>query len=403
MFLRQLSFFCAVLLGLLAKTGDVMAQIVPPDARILVIDMPYFGSITNRSVRQTAIDDMIADIAMFQDVAPSRGRTFVFVPWGTNLRRVANVPPGGDVVTSLQGVQQFRAMREGTTLRTNHLNVDDIKNEVFDSLRQLGLRRQGPQGRSRRLDLHVFAPGWRLGRSGNTGDLMAFEQATQCVLERGTTRVVWPANIELTVEFRVPQGLPRPSASAEAAFIGILTGFATSEPSIRTRGSNGPRCDLTQSETAEPYQDAAYADSLNCRIGDDIVPVASGTGKRVNACRSDAPSAPAIGPGLDRGPVALVARAPVTELNQPQLTGSLLSYVDGVARLGGVEVRPGTRPPQLPLGQVEGRLVLRPGSGCQPEVGGELTLGQGTMMIIAKVSRYYCVEANLPLGEVLFR
>lgn len=379
---------CTFLLALVGVSEPVAAQNSAPDTRIIVIDVPYFSEISEGTERGRAIDDMLADIRMFEHSDPAR-KTIVLIPRLTNIRELAETDQGTDLAAILVSTSTFAAMRAGRESQTDFLNVEDVKAAIFRLLRSL--RSSGTRGRDHVLDLHVFAPGWRLPRAGNAGDLMGHEQATVCVIERGTKYRIWPEDFVLRVEFRLPEGISRPSASAEAAFIGVLTGFPTAQSNIMTRGSTGPLCEMDSGVRAMPYINANMVDSPDCQV--DIEPILR-TPERVTACRSMAPTAQSIGNGLDRRPLALVARMQDTRLHQPQLGGSFLSQVEGRAIVGGVELA------IAPLGKALAHFVLRPGPNCRPDQGGKLILGQGAEAVVAQIARYYCEDSELPFGEV---
>lgn len=395
---RCAALLCTVLLLSLAALIASPAHATAPDGRVIVIDFPWFGQIADDRARRQALADVLADIQMFAEEAPAAEGTVLLAPRGPNMRVIAGSSDIVGEMAGLRGTRDFMQAETGGGGPYAAMTVEDIRDGVHTALRRLGFWRAN---RPIVLDLHVFAAGWRLERRDAFGDLMGTEQATACIVERGTVADVWPSHISLRVEFRIPEGAPAPSVSAEAALIGVLTGFSSEVPNVATRGASGPRCDIGEDRTAIGFIDPGMADNPDCaRPPKRLATV----GTTVQACRSAAPLATAIGVGLDRAPVLAIVRPAAPELRAPELQGSLLGAVDPVARIGALEVRPGAPvqggPTQAPAATT---IELRPASTCRAGTSGDLVLGQGADAVTLIVSRYACDAADIPLGEVGIR
>jgi hypothetical protein len=386
--------FAVLLVAITAKGANAQS----PDGRIILVDLPWFGQIGDEAGRRQAISDVISDIAMFEDEAPARVGTVVLAPRGPNIRVVANTIDGGETIAELQGSAEYLLAEDGGDGLYSPLTVQALREAVYAALRRLDFL--GPK-EPRVVDLHVFAAHWRLDRNDVFGDIMATEQATACILERSTVAEVWPTHVSLRVEFRIPEGAEAPSASAEAALIGVLTGYSTEVAHVATRGAAGPRCSLGEAETATGYIAPGMIDNPDCSRPPQSLRTG---GETVQACRSAAPLAPAEGASLERLPVLLVARPEETVLSAPALGGTLLSGTDPIARVGAVEIRPGNPAPLgVAVASAPAQVELRPRDTCSPGQGGDLVLGQGAGGVTVAISRFACDAATLSLGEVGLR
>ncbi|MEM9756103.1 MAG: hypothetical protein AAF914_08925 [Pseudomonadota bacterium] len=399
----QLFLWVLASLSVIGAAAAQTPQPDRPDARILIIDMPYFAAIDSLADRQRAIGFLRSDIEMF-DAAETQvfegGVTLVLVPRGPNLARLATVPAGERVAVVLAATPMWARMEQGRMQAPQPIDVFDVASEVFDRLGILGMRGTGAGSDRHVVDMHVFAPGWRIGRADpRFGNLMGWDHATECVLRRDPPRLVWPEDADLRVEFRPPEGVEPPSPSAQAAFIGVLTGLVSHGGNIQSRGAVGPRCEMGVAEPTRAFTNPSGPDAVDCptdaeRRGD--------SGDRVQACVSAAPRVASLGAGLDRGPVSVILRPQEVTLAAPELSGSLtVGAVDVQAQIGGVGIvlgQTGTAVPSQPAAPGAFEFSAQP--GCPAGVSGEVRLGAGTDTITAILSRFHCREARREIGEV---
>lgn len=370
-----------------------------PDARIIVIDLPHYARVGGAAQRSRALEDVFADIEMFEEEAPSRGQTLVFAPDGANLSRILEARTGDDIAAELRGLREVSNAFSGISSgRYQNISLGDVNKALFQSLRRLRIHREPRDKPYHSLDVHVFAPGWRLGSSGPDENVMRTLQATECVIQRQNLSVRLQEWVHVTFEFRVPEGIEKPSESAEATFIGAVTGLHAGAKNVYTRGAAGPRCEMGTGVAAEPYADANFANAPNCNT--DIKRLRTAY-PAMNACRSSAPLAPPIGVGLDRTPLSLITRPVIAELARPTYDGSFLAQVSGPAQVGGTTIPPMGQAAagQLPTAR-PGAFRLSPKPTCIEGQGGSLSLRAADGAIEAVVSRFYCDDARLPIGEV---
>ncbi len=370
-----------------------------PDGRLIIVDLPYFANIATQDKRHQALKDVLDDIDMFEAEAPSRAGTIILAPNGPNIRRILKAHSGSNLASMLRQHRAFKNAMIGVKIRRyQFISLADIRRSLFDSLKLLSIHQEPNNKPWHKLDIHIFAPGWRLGSTGPEKDVMRTEQATQCVVERESITQTLPPWVHVTFEFRIPEGIEEPSLSAEATFIGAVTGLYNRADNVHTRSVAGPRCAIGQGTKAKPYAHQNFIDAPSCKT--DVMPI-SHSNLLISACGSLAPLAPAIGAGLDRRPVSVVSRPATVSLNRPRYNGTLLQQVDGSARVGGIFIPPLGQAPsgQLPTAS-PAEFRLSPAPGCVNGQGGYLSLASAQSAVRAQISRFYCDDAILQIGEI---
>ena len=364
------------------------------DYRVIVIDNAVYSSVSDASSRARAIDDMLSDIRMFAlDQNRAKEKTFVILKSGTSVRELRAVIGETDptrVAEEIADLKELGEIEEGRFPQAEGLSGLDLRSALFRLIDSEGIKGS--------LDLHIFARDWTLPIDGHTTGKMDRELPSACVARFDTSPSRLSRAVQLTVEFRAPDGSDRPSPATEAGLIALLTGTALRSGSILTRGSVGPLCNLTKGEVAIPF-DPNPNGVLDCNPSSP----SSFEGRYV-ACK--APQVPAMGSPVRRGnqlvawdaglvldrvetvdagtPPGLAVAASVA--NVPLVTGT---QVDLSGKLA-----PGTYSPALDI---------RPGPGCTGEDPVMLRLNGSAGSLQSVFSPSPCLDDHILLPEIEVR
>lgn len=389
----------ATLTWLLFSSGFAVSQSNPklpsPDYRIIVIDTDLFASI-DRKLRNQAIDDMFEDIANFEIQAPASMDTVIFYKESTGLTRFRPPRDASNLAEAFSKHRSIIDMRRGYKNAGLGLSLGDMRSEILKLV-----RRKAKKAKS--VDLHIFANTWYISDAKSKTNFQTYNQPTQCMIKEDNSTKSWPSNKSLTVEFRPPESLEKPSISAQANFIAYLVGTHAPQSHIQTRGVKGPRCAMTTGEVSTSYNPSGATGALECSKGP--VRRTQGAGSAL-ACRS--PSTAAIAANLIARPVNLIASPTDRTIGSAQLR--VVTSPRGqqlTAQIGGVPLGVG-RPVQLntslPTGRYSGAIAIQSPSNCTNPGTWSVEIDIETKdPITLVVSKPDCTDLRIPLPEVILK
>ena len=323
-----------------------------------MIDDTLFASISDRSARNDAIDDMVQDIVSFEEVAPSNEEIIIFHKQGAALRPIRGLDLDRPLSEELDGSRAVVSMRNARNASSVALgiNLSDVRNVLLNTV-----RRARPQPKS--VDVHIFANEWYWSDAASSTNFQNFDHPSYCVALQDSSVEVWPDATILTLEFRPPATAEIPSESAQANMATFLSGNSASQDNVLTRGVSGPRCPMGDGVVARGYLSNAPSPP-DCSQWPQQR--SQGTGNAL-ACRYT--FAPAVGANITVAPVSLRVSTVSSPIEGLEFSvGTQPSGQSVRAQIGGQPLAPNQETlltGRLAPGIYDGQIDVEPEAACR--------------------------------------